>query len=326
MAREIAGQSWEYFWTPWNEAVANSNHSTTVALPEYNVSQPWPGTPIDGWTITNTAIDLSRYNAVIEEGVVLTGFIGTDIKITAPKSLYVPSTNESDHGLLNVNAYPDWAFCMWAWSQSMKDNGTLAESSSSQDQPADGSCEQLASKECIAALEKAASTAYTMNYELRESTNGMRHHCDGITVPQECYGSRFDTKDRFWEDLNTPLQVLNGSTTFYYRWFNMEYDTAQDIRDKWKVVTQDHVSILTVFGRMNDDYWATSHVEPGLAKMTCLKTSFSEPGSRNKGNGSSESSGGDETSGGDEKNGAAIVRRGLVADLIVLAAVVYCLM
>ncbi|KAJ0374324.1 hypothetical protein COL26b_007404 [Colletotrichum chrysophilum] len=68
-------------------------------MPGYDVSKPWPGSPMDGWKIAMAAVDLDHEQRG-EAGSLLGGraTIGDDIKIIAPESLYVPSVNESDHG------------------------------------------------------------------------------------------------------------------------------------------------------------------------------------------------------------------------------------
>ncbi|KDN70841.1 hypothetical protein CSUB01_11023 [Colletotrichum sublineola] len=70
-------------------------------MPGYDVSTPSSGEPIEGWALTKAAIDLSHGN---RDGV-FPPFVAADMKIIAPKSLYVSSTNESDYGAPVVDVH-----------------------------------------------------------------------------------------------------------------------------------------------------------------------------------------------------------------------------
>ncbi|KAK2739053.1 hypothetical protein CKAH01_18707 [Colletotrichum kahawae] len=179
----------------WTVAVENSNSSGTYTMPGYDVSKPWPGSPMDGWKIAVAAVDLDHEQRG-EAGSLLGGraTIGDDIKIIAPESLYVPSSNESDHGKPVVNANADWVFCAWRWFSPPYGNESLAMNPDNLEAPEDGSCKQWLPDACIQAVEKQASTAYWINSEPK-GIYGSRHKCFDLDVPEECSTTKLVDND-----------------------------------------------------------------------------------------------------------------------------------
>lgn len=181
----------------WADAVANSNSTGTYTMPGYDVSKPWPGAPLSGWTLSKTAVDLSKLpgESKLREGI--TAVVASDVRIIAPESLYEPSKNESDHGKPVVNVHPDWVFCAWRWfDPPWVDIHEAAANDSDLAIPEDGSCARLLSEECINAVERQARTAYSF-IDGRMGEYGVRHMCSGIKTPDECKGTRIEGPGSF---------------------------------------------------------------------------------------------------------------------------------
>lgn len=167
----------------WNNATASSNASGTITIPGYNVSKPWPGEAMDGWTINVTAVDLHR--DPLRENGQYSGAIGMDVKIIAPQSLYVKSTNVSDGGMPIVDVNQDWVFCMWHWFSPSWSSDPEKYNPGNKKMKPDGSCEQWITPACISALEREASTAYYIRSEPL-GRYGQRHVCEDFDIPVQC--------------------------------------------------------------------------------------------------------------------------------------------
>ena len=194
----------------WQDAVARSNATGAVSLPGFNVSEPWPGTSLDGWTIKLTGVDLSRLPADLEaEGK--RRVIGEDVRIVAPESLYVPSANASDGGRPVVDAHPDWLFCAWIWYLPPSGNASISNNPDNKSATPDGSCAPWVNDACITGLEKAARLAYEIRPDEGPSW-GVRHRCLGIEVPSAC-GSGYMQSSSVLRDSQSstePVMLLRG--------------------------------------------------------------------------------------------------------------------
>ncbi|KAF5517905.1 hypothetical protein CGCA056_v011452 [Colletotrichum aenigma] len=259
----------------WTDAVENSNSSGTYAMPGYDVSKPWPGSPMDGWKIAMAAVDFDHYQRG-EAGSLLGGraTIGDDIKIIAPESLYVPSANESDHGQPMVNANTDWVFCAWRWF-SPPETGKYG-------------------------------TAYWINSEPK-GVYGSRHTCFDLDVPEECSSTKLVDNDPLLPTWGIPLQHLNGSTTWQSGYAINENTTAEEMQEMWKTVTQGYQPIVTMFGRFQNDTPYSLDFESGFAKLSCVRAAPAKGAKSNSengdGNSSGSGSGGESGSGSDGKSG-----------------------
>ncbi|KAH9238148.1 hypothetical protein K456DRAFT_50333 [Colletotrichum gloeosporioides 23] len=291
----------------WTDAVENSNSSGTYAMPGYDVSKPWPGSPMDGWKIAMAAVDLDHEQRG-EAGSLLGGraTIGDDIKIIAPESLYVPSANESDHGQPVVNANADWVFCAWRWFSPPYRNQSLAMNPDNLEAPEDGSCKQWLPDACIQAVEKLASTAYWLNSKPK-GVYGSRHTCFDLDVPEECSSTKSVDNDPLLPTWGIPLQYLNGSTTWQSGYTINENTTAEEMQQMWKTVTQGYQPIVTMYGRFQNDTPYSLDVEPGFAKLSCVRAAPAQGAKSNSengdGNSSGSGSGGGSGSGSDGNSG-----------------------
>lgn len=166
----------------WMDGVAASNASGTFSIPGYNVSEAWPGSSIDGWTITITALDLSSQK---EDPL-----IGYDIKVAAPDTLFTESNDSNDGGASIVKANEDWVFCGWHLSTppSGNETGSFLKGSDGETRP-DGSCAGMLSNDCIDALEKQAKTAYNNTGSGRDLwgwSGGSGYSCNTLDIPDSC--------------------------------------------------------------------------------------------------------------------------------------------
>ncbi|KAL2130415.1 hypothetical protein VTI74DRAFT_6504 [Chaetomium olivicolor] len=139
--------------TTFLNAVETSNATGIFKIPGYDVSKPYPGEPMDGWTLSMAALDFSKVDEkVADEYQPMLGF---SLRIKAPD----PLIKAHNDGTKIVNTHSSWGMCLWnfhqpgstAWAWNNPDNKPLAE---------DGSCKGFLSDDCIAALEKTASKSY----------------------------------------------------------------------------------------------------------------------------------------------------------------------
>lgn len=168
----------------WKQAIAYSNASSSVSFTGRDVTKPWPASPMDGWTISMTAVDLSP------------SVMGYDMRLIAPKSLYstvdpnkvVNDTDATDvelaGGKVITDVNPDWVMCNYvSWGGQSFENPKKAFNTSIPSKP-DGDCTGILPDNCIAALEKAAATSY-------DTYDGYKHFrasCRNFEIPDECDG------------------------------------------------------------------------------------------------------------------------------------------
>ncbi|KAK0667102.1 hypothetical protein QBC41DRAFT_203922, partial [Cercophora samala] len=149
------GDPWNDRTGPYNannsaflEAVESSNASAIFKMPGYDVSKPYPGAPIDGWTFSVTALDFSTFD--YQRADSRTAMIGYSMTIKAPDSLLADNLD----GTKKVNVDPSWGMCMWTWSPPHHTQKALWNNRENKPLSEDGSCDGFLSKECISALEK----------------------------------------------------------------------------------------------------------------------------------------------------------------------------
>jgi hypothetical protein len=99
--------------TQWLQAVDASNSTGLFNIPGYNVSQSWPGEPIDGWTLSVAAVDVSLGDLSDIEplGYDYGRMVGYSMTVKAPDALLKPNTGDSK--IVDVNN--DWGMCFWNW-------------------------------------------------------------------------------------------------------------------------------------------------------------------------------------------------------------------
>lgn len=142
----------------WRRGVALSNASAIYSLPGRDITKAYPGTPIDGWKLNITAVDLSPIE------------MGWDLRLLAPASLYTtvdPKTidNQTESYLAAIadgkiipNVHESWTVCQFiSWgAQSYEEPEKAPKNINTKP---DGDCSPWMSDACIKALEKAAASA-----------------------------------------------------------------------------------------------------------------------------------------------------------------------
>jgi hypothetical protein len=144
-------------------AVDTSSATGLFKIPGYDVSKPYSGEPMEDWTISIAALQLTRSHWYREVdagpwGQNQSAMLGHSIKIQAPDSL----TKTNADGTKTVNTDPTWGMCMWDWGLVSHQNKTRWNNPDNKPLAADGSCKGFIPDTCITALEKVASTSYTL--------------------------------------------------------------------------------------------------------------------------------------------------------------------
>ncbi|KAK4235882.1 hypothetical protein C8A03DRAFT_17415 [Achaetomium macrosporum] len=180
--------------TAFLNAVASSNSTGIFKIPGYDVSKPFPGTSIDGWTLSIAALDLSHPDLAVLDAT-HQAMIGHSLTIQAPDSLIKSAAD----GTKMVNADPSWGMCMWTFYPPSSRNKILWNNPTNKPLAEDGSCQGFLSDECIAGLEKWATwSAYPADPATAESDGWLFERDKGTR-----YNSTQDLQ-LFWDN-----QVLN---------------------------------------------------------------------------------------------------------------------
>lgn len=223
----------------WMSTVAHSNASAVFSIPGRDITKPWPGTSMDGWTLNMTAMDL------------FPSAIGWDLRVVAPESLYSDSPkpsaggNFSDEILYNVTngkeikVDPEWVVCTW-FTMSADDtweNMTRSDNPKDLATKPDGDCSQWLSDKCVKALEKTAQTSYSRNKRLEKYTYQPRVSCKPLGWPDEC---KDDTTVDFSDVLGGMFLLLFASpdkisieTLFLgiLTWLHLQPDSCRTARE-----------------------------------------------------------------------------------------------
>jgi hypothetical protein len=271
--------------TEFEAVVAASNATGVFKIPGYDVSKPFPGEPIDGWTMNVAAVDLSRATRrswnTGEDGIQRLVFsdamVGHSMTIQAPESLI--KTN--DDGTKVVNTHPSWGMCMWNYgspNQLQKerwnnpDNKPLAE---------DGSCKGFLSDACIAALEKGAGSSYKVadpaDEDKYKGRYGFLTTCGSFLRPDECGdhgpGGAGSSVPSY---AGVPIPYLNGSITNVDGWeFEMDqrerYNSSKDLHEFWdSMVVNYWVTVTIMVNATADPEKAGYERGPGLPRVHCI--------------------------------------------------------
>ncbi|KAK3374196.1 hypothetical protein B0T24DRAFT_554094 [Lasiosphaeria ovina] len=218
--------------TAFLDAVAASNASGLFRIPGYDVSKPFPGEPVDGWTLSVTALDLSQYDyrqADADEAM-----LGYSLTIRAPDALLAANPD----GTKAVRTDPTWGMCMWSFGHPSHVNKTRWNNQANKPLAADGSCKGFLPDACIAALEKQASTSYRV--------------ADSPSESKGPYGSMASC-DR-----------VGGDAGRYY-------NSTKDLQDYWDSMVLNFWPLLTVMVNATVDPNATdSQRGPGFPRMNCI--------------------------------------------------------
>jgi hypothetical protein len=166
----------------WLKAVNASNSTGLFKIPGYDVSQPYPGKPIDGWTLSLAAVDVDLPGTqYINDKEVDNRMIGYSLTLQAPDSLlkHLPDGSQI------VNVDKSWGMCFWNWEAPNFTNKTRFNNPTSKPLNVDGSCTGFLSDACIAALEKVASTNYYYDDQVGGDYNSTLR-CSDMDTPKEC--------------------------------------------------------------------------------------------------------------------------------------------
>ncbi|KAK3306079.1 uncharacterized protein B0T15DRAFT_534268 [Chaetomium strumarium] len=234
--------------TAFLDAVAASNSTGVFKIPGYDVSKPFPGTPIDGWTLSMAALDMS-HAAVVD--ATHEPMVGYSLTIQAPDSLI---KNAGD-GTKFVNADPSWGMCMWIFSPPPSNNKTLWNNPTNKPLADDGSCKGFLSDECIAALEKHATWEAYPADPAKLGSNGQFGSlvgCNTMHFPDEC-GPNGPGNSLFnAASLNgVPVPFLNGSITRSDGWQfedyrGSSYNSTEDLQLYWDSQVLNFWTVVTV--------------------------------------------------------------------------------
>ncbi len=183
----------------WKSAVTSSNASASYQITGRDVTKPFPSAEMEGWTINITAVDLSPLE------------LGWDLKVMAPPSLYSkvdPDTvaNEAmaqnvrnSNGLVITNVDPSWFFCTFiSLSGNSFSNNSQSNNPDNKATKPDGDCSPFLSQNCIDAIEKKASTSYSIIGDIPVNQYGARGHCRGFDLPKECGDPYWDFGGDVW--------------------------------------------------------------------------------------------------------------------------------
>lgn len=322
---------WDANSTEFTNAVAASNATGVFKVPGYDVSKPYPGEPIDGWTIRVAAVDLSQ---VLQSGRGVDYYtssrvpmIGHSLTIQAPDALLKTNTD----GTKVVNTDPSWGMCSWNFGHPNQltkdrynnpDNKPLAE---------DGSCKGFLSDACIAALERATEYSYSVADSAAEAKGrfGSLTTCDSISTPDECGehgpGNAGSSVPSYG---GVPIPYLNGSVTSTDGWefegdIGTHYNSTKDLQEFWDSMVVNYWVVVTAMVNATVDPDTPGYERgTGLSRVHCISPNGAGTGkgftfsgvvpanalnsAGGEGSGS-EGNGGNGTNGGDGGSGAGVV-------------------
>jgi len=236
--------------TAFLEAMEESNSTAVFKIPGYDVSKPFPGQPIDGWTLRVTALDLSKPKHGQE---IINGnsrvMVGDALVIKAPDSLLKTQAD----GTKTVDAHPSWGMCIWDFDQPVEkekwnnpENKPLSE---------DGSCKGFLSDACIAALEREASKGPV--YQIRSSVAGASRYgsvvaCRSLKTPEECGKNGPGNSGTSVPSYpGVPVPYLNGSVTQSDGWefasttAMVKANSTEDLHLFWDSMVLNYRTIVT---------------------------------------------------------------------------------
>ncbi|KAL2145887.1 hypothetical protein VTI28DRAFT_5969 [Corynascus sepedonium] len=243
---------WDANSTFFLDAVAASNATGVFHIPGYDVSKPYPGEPIDGWTIHLAALDLSKPSPYYSTGEGQP-MVGDSLKIQAPDALL--QDNDEEDGTKEVRVHPSWGMCLWNFDHPSHLDKNRYNNRANKPLAADGSCKGFLSDACVAALEKATEVAY----EVADSADTTRGRfgslvtCSSLGVPDECgeHGPG-GTGAGVPSYGGVPLRFLNGSVTQSDGWeFDDDagdlYNSTADLREFWDSMVVNYWVLVTAF-------------------------------------------------------------------------------
>ncbi|KAH8653824.1 hypothetical protein BX600DRAFT_471697 [Xylariales sp. PMI_506] len=291
----------------WLDAVDASNSTGLFSISGYNVSEPYPGSPVDGWSLSVAAVDVSNFGERM---------VGYSMTLKAPDALIGSSAAEGPI----VDVDPSWGLCVWNYESPPEySNRSTYNNPDNKPLATDGSCSGLLSDACIAALEKAAETSYWISSETYGHYNS-NVICDTLDTPAECGASVGNTISPIISTSGLPIQYLNGSVTYQDGWVWLPGDstdinaTVQDLEDMWDSMVLNFWPLMTLFIPMTNNT-SIEDPKPGLAKLQCISPdgvgtgkvfSYSQPESNGTSVNSTDGTNSTANGGGDENAAGAV--------------------
>lgn len=236
--------------TAFLEAMEDSNATSIFKIPGYDVSKPFPGEAIDGWTLRITALDLSKpkHGYVIINGDSRV-MVGDASVLKAPDSLL---RTQAD-GTKTVDAHASWGMCIWNFDHPVQkekwnnlENKPLKE---------DASCKGFLSDACIAALEREAakSSVYDIQTSTAKATRyGSVVGCRTLKTSDECgMNGPGNAGSSVPSYPGVPVPYLNGSVTqsdgweFESKLAMVRANSTEDLRLFWDSMVLNYRTIVT---------------------------------------------------------------------------------
>lgn len=264
--------------TDFLDAVAASNATAVYTIPGYDVSKPYPGSPIDGWRIRLAALDMSQpgntYGPYLPSSS--EPFVGYSLAIEAPQALLKSSP---DGASKIVDADPSWGMCMWSFGHPNQLQKERYNNPTNKPLAADGSCTGFLSDACIAALEKATEFEYSVASSANETRGryGSLVTCSQMSTPDECGewgpGNAGGAVPSYG---GVPVPFLNGSVTTSDGWVFGDdaggyYNSTKDLREFWDSQVLNYWVLVTAMVNSTIDpdrsLWSPG---AGLSRVHCV--------------------------------------------------------
>ncbi|KAK0612178.1 hypothetical protein B0T14DRAFT_531744 [Immersiella caudata] len=322
--------------TQFLRAIEQSNATAVFRIPGYDVSKPFPGEPMDGWTFGITALDFShlpgdQFTSRNRENAM----VGYSMKIQAPDGLLTGSSGDATRV---VRAHESWGMCLYSWGHPDSFNKTQWNNPSQKPLSADGSCKGFLSDACIALIEQRALSTYAISVvsARNESKNpfGSMVKCDSFLlddVEDACgeYGPGNAGGYPLPSRGGVPVPYLNGSVTNSDGWlFERDkgeiYNSTKDLHSYWDSMVLNYWPVLAVWVNGTIDKDADDSKRRKLTTLSCVapngvgtgKAAFTFSGTAPAVVGGDKNGAG---AAGDKKNGAGALRPEYLVILTALA-------
>lgn len=128
----------------WEAVAGASNATGIVAVDGYDVTQPFPGKPVTGWTLMLSVKSGIAYKYFEKEET----FVGSVLQLSPPDGLF--KTNASVSSYAMGTAHPSWALSALTWRFRPNSTTTIKEDSKRLD------CTSLVSGSCWQAMKGIA--------------------------------------------------------------------------------------------------------------------------------------------------------------------------
>lgn len=263
--------------------VANSNATGVFKIPGYDVSKPYPGEPMDGWTISLAALDIRSYYKRCSKSGNDPEICNTDSTIAHSMTIQAPDSllkTEAD-GTKLVNTDPTWGMCLWDFGFPSQRHKDRYNNQANKPLAADGSCAGFLSDACIEALQNSTRHAFAVSSSTNTSKAryGLLTTCQRLYTPKECgeYGPGNAGTLPLPSYGGVPVKYLNGSVTMTDGWLyenddsSVKANSTQDLQEFWDSMVLNYWVVVTAMVNATVDANATD-AERGapLAGVHCV--------------------------------------------------------